>query len=268
MGSAVRRTRWPATRRAAGRAGAGIALSVVLGVAAGCTDTTLPPPDERPSNTPDTPATSTGPVRPDPNFEPPPHTEAGEDLLSTFPSPADLGAGWAYLDAVDKDPDPGGPEVGTERDGNDVLDGSVPQECPRLNPLPLPRAAAEVRYLVDGVPVSAFAVSFESRAVTRAFLTLLVANLEDCQGEQADDGGDLVGQVVPLGDGIVLADRFPDDPDARRTDLAILTDRSVVLLEAPVVLGAEPFTSRPSLRAAEAFREAVLDAPAWARRPD
>lgn len=281
MGAFVRRTRSPGPGRDTvggarnpGQPVAGpaiglvaspaLALAVLLALATGCTDTTLPPVDDR--DTPP-PATSTGPIRPDPNFERP-RTEEGTALLATFPSPSDLGPGWTYADAVDKDPDPDGIEVGVERETNDIVDGSVPQDCLRLNPMPLPKAAAEVRYRIDGTTVSAFAVWFGDRAVTRAFLTLLVANLDDCKAEKGDSGEDLVGQVVMLGEGIVLANRSPDDPEERRTELLVLTDRSVVLLEAPVALGAEPFTSRGSVRLADTFRKAALQSPAWAQQPD
>lgn len=140
MVSVVRRVRRPVAGQ--GRATLpciGIALTAVLAGAAGCTDTTRPRVDRLPSLGRSLgrslgPATSTGPVRPDPNFEPP-DTAAGAELLTTFPAPSDLGPGWAYADA-----DAGGP--GLERDVDDIVDGSVPRDCLRLNPMPLPQGAA------------------------------------------------------------------------------------------------------------------------------
>lgn len=105
--------------------------------------------------------------------------------------------------------------------------------------------------------MSAFQVGFDNPAVSRAFLSLLVSNLQDCEVEEGDDGEDLIGQVVSLADGIVLSDRFPDDEEERRTDLAVLTESSVVLLEAPAALGGDPFTSARSVAIAEAFRDSA-----------
>lgn len=217
-----------------------------------CTDTTRPAPEELPTLAP-APATSTGPIRPDPNYERP-HTRAGTDLLDTFPRPAELGAAWGYAST--------GPHsvempVGMERDVGDVMDGAVPRECSALNPMPLPDAAAEVHYTFEQKAVNAFALGFTNPAVSRAFLSLLARNLADCKGHRGDDGGALVGQVLFLEPGIVLSDRFPDDAQDRRADLAVLTDASVVLLEAPVALGEEPFTSVHSISIAQAFRDAA-----------
>ncbi len=258
MGSGVRRTRPRAARCTT--AWFGLALSVILGAATGCTDTTRPAEDDRPTPAP---ATSTGPVRPDPNYERP-HSAAGADLLTVFPSPTDLGRGWGYADAIDKDPDPGGVEVAAERDVADIMQGSIPQGCRRADPLPVPVAAAEVRYVFEGTPVSAFVLGFDNRAATSGFLRLLVGNLETCR---AENGGELVGRVDPVEERVVLSERFPDQEDERRADLAILTDSSVVLLEAAVHLGTAPFTSEYGLRIAEAFREAAHDPPPWVTQP-
>lgn len=255
MAGRVRRARWPAA--GAGRpahARIGIALCVVPLALAGCTDTTRPRAD-RPTSTdqptssapaPTSTATAAGSEAP--------HTRAGAELLARFPAPADLGPGWAYSGPVDR---PGEHSVGAELDVNDAVDGSVPHDCLRLNPMPLPEAAAQARYTFRGTPVSASAVGFDNPAVTRAFLSLLVSNLEDCKAERGDNGGDLVGQVVSLGEGIVLSDRLPDDDVERRTDLAVLTETSVVLLESPVALGAEPFTSGRGVAIAEVFRSSA-----------
>lgn len=249
MGSVVRRTRWlgAGTHRPGRGRLVTIALSVVL-LAAGCTDTTRPDADDVPS--PDllpAPATSTGPVRPDPNYERP-HSAAGQALLTRFPQPVELGPGWRYPHTGR-----GSVEVpnAVERDVNDIVDGSVPRDCPRMNPLPLPRAAGEVHYTFHGIPVSAFAVGFDDAAVSRAFLSLLVDNLRDC---------DLIGRVSNVGEGIWLSARFPDDAEERRADLAVLTGSSVVLMEAPVPLGTEPFTRRGATRIAEALRRETPEA--------
>lgn len=235
----------------------GIGLCVVLLAAGGCTDTTRPDVDELPSPAP---ATSTGPVRPDPNYDRE-RTEAGQELLATaFPRPEDLGPGWEVAGVG-----PPGTLRGTEREVAEVVDGSIPRGCSRLAPLPLPVAAAEVRYTVHGTPVSAFVLGFEEPAVTRAFVSLLVGNLEDCKAERSEDGADLVGQVVSLGEGVVLSDRYPDRED-RRSDLSVLAGTRVVLLEAPVALGEAPFTSRGSVRIAEVFRSRAGGQPSPERR--
>lgn len=254
MGSAVRRTWWPVLGSRLVLPGVlPVVLAAVLATA-GCTDTTrprvdpLPPQPPAVTGPPQEPATSTGPVRPDPNFAQP-DTAAGAALLATFPEPSELGAGWAYATGNV------GRARGQERDINEVVDGSVPHDCLRLNPMPLPLSAAEVRYTFEGTPVIAFQVGFDNPAVSRAFLSLLVSNLEDCEAEKGDDGEDLVGQVVSLGEGIVLSNRFPADADARRTELAVLTAHSVVLLGSPVALGAEPLTSARSVAIAETFRQ-------------
>jgi hypothetical protein len=262
MGSVVRRTRPHVARH--GRLWPVIALSVVL-AATGCTDTTRPAAEGSPSALP--PATSTGPVRPDPNYF---HTDSheGQELLGTFPSPIDLGAGWDYLDAVDKDPDPDGVEVGIQRDVADILAGSIPDGCPRPDTLPVPEAAAEVRYIFRGIPVTAFVLGFPDRASTRAFADVLVETLDACQGEKDRAGGHVVGQVDAVADGVVMSERFPGDADGRRSDLVVLTDRSVVLLESAAELGAAPFTSQGSLRVAETFRGAAREAPPWVTRTE
>jgi hypothetical protein len=241
-----------------------IALSVVL-AGAGCTDTTRPAEDRtpRPSAMPSSPgmpqpsATSTGPVRPDPNYEHP-DSPAGSELLTTFPTPNELGPGWGYADEELQS----GAVVGAERDVGDIMQGSIPEGCPPAAQLPLPGAAAEVRYVFLETPVSVFVLGFPDRSSTRAFLSGLVENLVGCQGEKTGAGGQAVGRVDPLGEGIVMSERFPGE-DRRRSDLAILTDRSVVLLEAPVRVGALPFTPEASAQIAETFRDAAREAPPW-----
>ncbi|HET6699401.1 MAG TPA: hypothetical protein VFG88_09955, partial [Nocardioidaceae bacterium] len=105
--------------------------------------------------------------------------------------------------------------------------------------------------------VSAFAVGFDNPAVTRAFFTLLIQNRADCKDETGDDGRDLVGQVLPLEPGVVLSDRYPDDPRSRRAEVTVLTEHAVIMLEGPVSLGERPFSSADSLRLASAFRRAI-----------
>ena len=229
-----------------------IPLVAALHLTTACTDTTRPAPEDLPTLAP-APATSTGPVRPDPNYERP-HTRAGTNLLDMFPKPADLGPDWGYASTG---PDSVEMPVGMERDVGDVMDGAVPRECSALNPMPLPDAAAEVHYTFRQKAVNAFGLGFTNPAVSRAFLSLLARNLADCKGRRGDSGATLIGQVLFLESGIVLSDRFPDEARDRRADLAVLTDGSVVLLEAPVALGEEPFTSAHSLRVARAFRDAA-----------
>lgn len=246
MGWLVRRTWWcVAGTGGATRACLGIAMSVVLLLGTACTDTTLPPGGRQPAVAA---PTSSEPDRLDPNFVRP-HTRAGADLLDTFPAPAELGPGWAYVD-------PPAPRTtaGVERDVEDVVVGSVPGGCLRLESGLPPLAAAEVSYAFRGTPVTASRVGFDDPADTRAFFGVLDSNLVDCTQDLRDDGGDIVGRVVRIGPGILLSNRFPDDEDARRTDLAVLTGTSVVLLEAPVAFGREPFTSGRSVEIAKAFR--------------
>ncbi len=125
-----------------------LALAGLLGgLVAGCTDTTRPPADdagvELPSDlAPDLPratATSTGPVLPDPNFERP-HTALGEQLRARFPPPRQLGPGWAFPPTDERHVEV---PLAVERDAEEVVDGAVPEDCSRLNPMPLPDAAAQ-----------------------------------------------------------------------------------------------------------------------------
>lgn len=81
-----------------------------------------------------------------------------------------------------------------------------------------------------------------------------MTDLEGCAEKADDEGRDLVGQVISLGDGIVLSDRFPDEVGQRRAELVVLTESSVVLLNAPVELGAKPFTSGRNVEIADEFR--------------
>ncbi|HET8717868.1 MAG TPA: hypothetical protein VFM50_08960 [Nocardioidaceae bacterium] len=249
-----------------------LALAGLLGgLVAGCTDTTRPPADdagvELPSDlAPDLPratATSTGPVLPDPNFERP-HTALGEQLRARFPPPRQLGPGWAFPPTDERHVEV---PLAVERDAEEVVDGAVPEDCSRLNPMPLPDAAAQTHYSFTAgslatdraaeVSVSAFAVGFDNPAVTRAFFTLLIQNRADCKDETGDDGRDLVGQVLPLEPGVVLSDRYPDDARSRRAELTVLTEHAVIMLEGPVALGERPFSSADSLRLASAFRRAI-----------
>lgn len=238
----------------------GVLPCVALLLATGCTDTTVPSPDELPSSR--APATDTGPVRPDPNFSRPELADA--DARAAFPTADDLGPGWDYSRAVSNEHDygRGGAHESAQvpaydQDVDDVLDSAVPDECLQLNPMPIPSTAVEVRYTFEDIPVTVSEVGFGSPAVAGAFFSLLVANREDCTAESGSEGRILVGQVVMLGEGVALSDRYPGDPTERRSDLAVRTDTTVVMLQAPVELGAEPFTSTRALRVARVFRGAT-----------
>jgi hypothetical protein len=234
---------------------------VVLLLATGCTDTTRPPEELLPS-LPSARATDTGPVRPDPNYEHP--RPAHGDALARFPTVTELGYGWGYARATSRGDGygkGGAPAAGRvpafAADIGEVVDKSAPEDCLRLNPLPIPSTAIEARYTFGSTPVTVSEVGFGSSAVAGAFFSLLVANLEDCTEESGSGGRVLVGQVIEIGDGVALADRYPDDTTERRTDLLVLTDMTVLLLRAPVELGAAPFTSAGSVKLAQAFRVAA-----------
>lgn len=210
-------------------------LLVVPLLLAGCTDTTG---GARGADGPE-PAVSTPP--------PPsgaPGVRAGELSLETFPEPADLGSEWGFVaDPGDREAPAVHGQPALVRDLADLMRGIVPVDCPARHPMPMPQAALEVRYTFESEPVNAVEVDFPSPAHAGTFFAVRLSALQDCKGATSAEGEVLVGQVLRVQQGVVLSDRWPRKADARRTELMVLKDDSVVMMQTGRALGEEPFSS-------------------------
>lgn len=214
------------------------ALLLVVGLG-GCTDTTVP------AGGADSQDRADDLARPEhgPSWlDDPDIGGSGELSAASFPSPEELGDGWALADgAPDHGRDTDDRARVLERDVFELMDELFPDGCRSSNPLPVPTTALETRYIRRGEPVTAVGLAFSSYRLAQAFYILRLEDLILCASNPAQDGRRPVGRVVEPAAGLSLADLEPDDQVDRSTELAILAGSSVMLLHTPVPLGSEPF---------------------------
>ena len=202
---------------------------------------------------PQTPATTSGPPGvPTPGSLAEPATSSGALSKRSFPTPRQLGPGWAYS------VDPGSAEEGYAGNGTpalarnpqEIVQTAVPFGCEHRTRLPVPVHALEVDYRLDGAKVIAVRGRFAGPAGARAFFRGRSADLTACVGRS---GGAAIGPLVaalstPAPDA-VASDRTPRSDPWR--EVAVLDGDSVALLAAR---GAHPLTDAQTRRLVRLFR--------------
>lgn len=195
--------------------------------------------------------TSSAPGVPTPGSLAEPATSSGTLSKRSFPTPQQLGPGWAYS------VDPGSAEEGYAGNGTpalarnpqEIVQTAVPFGCERRTRLPAPVHALEVDYRLRGAKVIAVRGRFAGPAGARAFFRGRSADLAACVGRIGSTAiGPLVAAVSTPAPGAVASDRTPRSDPWR--EVAVLDGDRVALLAAR---GAHPLTDAQTRRLVRLF---------------
>jgi hypothetical protein len=214
-----------------------VVIAAVTAVAlTGCTSSrTAAEPDPSRSTTPVTattdPTAGAASGAPTPGSTTIPETTSGSLSRTDFPTPRELGAGWAYS------VDPGDAEEGyagngtpaLERSPEEIAQTAVPFGCGRASAMPTPGHALEVDYTFAGAKVIAVRSEFRDRSTARKFFTGRSRNLGRCLGRTGSAAiGPLVDRITRPATDAVASDRTPkSDP---WQEIAVLDGSTVAMV--------------------------------------